>query len=251
MRILFVSTRGTDPQSVHWSARWSETAVGAAREQGIDAQWICPLPDGVRFEPGHRATEIWHPFHAKVAPFRNVDWRQAGPRIEQALVRNLRENLPDLVHVVGMGGGGSAAVCWITERMGGKCVVTCRAAELLCHRQTLMDWTGAECAEHEDAARCRRCCTTVPEVGEQPSAMGARLASACGFLGGWSPFPNETAFLNRFDALFGGVAHAERVTVPSDEDATRLQRIGIAAKKLVTLADDPPDSSALAELWSC
>jgi hypothetical protein len=140
--------------------------------------------------------------------------------LERRLVEELREEPPQVVHALGFGEGAPAPLLWIAERMGVYPVVTLRARELLCHRESLVDEQGRNCTAWNDVRRCVECCLTAFEGGL--TAAQARLGRWLEPLGGWSPYPNRHAFRNRLEMLLGGIDHAEMVLVGSQEDRELL-----------------------------
>lgn len=177
----------------------------------------------------------------RAQPFRRVRRRSEDRAMDLALARTLRARPADVVHDFGFGAPGSAGTLWIAERMGSRAVATVRAAEVLCHRQTLIDGWGSRCDEFADPARCTGCCLRHGGGGLSPAA--ARVGRALRWLGRISPFPNPGAFKNRTDLILGGLALAGIVFVGDEADAALLSRAGLQGPSIRCLDGDAGDGA--------
>jgi hypothetical protein len=220
MEVCIVSRRfGSQP---HWSEAAAAAAAQSLALAGCPVRWLqagAAAPSGST--PGVEAV----PVPGGIAPFRSVAGRIGGVALDVALTRALRQRPAEIVHDFGYGAPGSANTLWIAARMGARCVATVRAAEVLCHRQTLVDGWGNACREFSDPVRCTACCLLPAGAGLSPAA--AALGRAMRALGGFSPFPNPLAFRNRMDILVGGLALAEAVFVHDDGEAALLAGVGL------------------------
>jgi hypothetical protein len=132
------------------------------------------------------------------------------PGLERALVRSLRAEPAACVLHVGAGAGGSPNVAWLADRMGSLAFAVVRSAEIVCQRGDLVDASGAPCGCFDDAARCRRCCTSV-----------------------WRRRPRADDFRNRWDLLLAGLAVAEAVFADDEAGAERLVGLGVGRRRIV------------------
>jgi hypothetical protein len=138
------------------------------------------------------------------------------------------------VHDFGLGAPGSANALWIAERMGAVGVATVRAAEVLCHRQDLVDWQHQDCRVFDDPARCTRCCLS---PGARSLSVPAAFAGrSLAWLRGFSPFPNLHAFATRFDVAVGGLGSASLVLVEHADEAGLLAQAGASSVRSGNLA---------------
>jgi hypothetical protein len=136
--------------------------------------------------------------------------------------------------------------------MGATCLATVRAAEVVCHRQTLVDERHADCRAFADPERCTACCLT---AGPSALSAGAALAGrALRWLGGRSPFPNPHAFATRLDVVIAGLGIARLVLVERTDEVELLTEAGIQARALrsgdLQAAHGPALASTYTELLS-
>lgn len=239
MDVLLLSNRGD--AAPHWSEAWALAAARALAAQGAAVRWLRaatpasaappPLPAGVEVETvvGTRP------------PFRRVAGQLDDPPFDAALARLLRPRPSDVVHHFGYGAPGSGLAPWLADRMGSATVATVRAAELACHRQTLVDETAAACRRLGEADRCTACCRVPGPAALAPAA--ARCERLLRWLGGRSPFPHRTAFANRFDLLASGLQACALVLAPTPLDAELLLAAGLA-RAVKPVGDDAAAAAA-------
>jgi hypothetical protein len=178
------------------------------------------LPNGCAFLPVVSA----------VPRFRAVQQRVTDVRTDQLVSREIRERLPDVVHVLAYGGISGVGPVWLADRLGARAVVDVAAEDLLCHRGTLVDERGQSCAAWRDPLRCLQCCTAPFEGGLTRGE--ARRARWLRVLGAWSPFPRAVHFRNRLDALLAGLQPAALVLVEDYRQRDLLAQAGLAVGKL-------------------
>ena len=154
-----------------------------------------------------------------VVPVHRVERANEDVGLEVALTRSLRARPAAAVVHLGVGARGSPNVLWMADRMGSAAVAVLRSEELLCQRGDLVHSSGRRCETFDDAARCRQCCA--------PS--------------NWRR-PGTSAFLGRWDLLFGGLSCAAAVFVPDEADCERLATAGVPRRLLAA----PADAAAIA-----
>lgn len=239
MRILLISGRGTNAEP-HPSRAVARRLAAAFVARGHDVGWICPVDASEGFDPGPGHGEV-EAVITTCPPFRAVQARLADLPTERALCRAIRRRLPDVVHVLAFGGGSSALLPWIADRLGAPAVVTVDQAESMCHRGTLVDAWGRTCEVHDDPERCRRCCTApTPDGLSRRQALLARLLRPFPII---DPYPGRVDFENRLDLIVGGLVPAARVLVERDEHARELERLGLPRRRLT----QPPRESSPAK----
>ncbi len=243
MDVVLVSGRARGDGLHPSRARAAALARGLAAA-GHRVRWLCPVPG-----PAQRPTAA-DGIEVLAVPSRGPSFRAVQPGLtdfatEQALSLELRRRLPDAVHALAYGGASSAQVPWVCERLGVRAVVSLEARELLCHRGTLIDETGAACAAWDRPERCAECCA-VPFAGGLTPAQ-ARRAAALRWLSAWSPYPQAIDFHNRADVLIGGLTSAAFVLVASDDEREWLARAGVSAPVLVLPRE--PDPAELVRLY--
>ena len=222
--IILISSRGPGGAS-QWSRTLAARTADELASAGHRLRWLCALgqnEEAPKLDSGVELREV----SANSVSFRGVESGIGNPDMERLLARELREEPAHVVHAVGFGEGASAALLWIAARMGVRPMVTLRAREFLCHRQTLVDEQGRDCRAWNDVRRCVECCLTAWEDGLTQAQ--ARLGRWLEPLGGWSPYPNRHAFRNRLEMLLGGIDHAEMVLVGSQEDRELLDLAGVS-----------------------
>jgi len=240
MDVVMISTRGRDGVP-HWSRACAGDLAARLLQHGARVQWLCPLGDG-EAEPTPAAGIRLECRRGRMPPFRRVLARIADSRIDVALARALRPLRRAVVVHVGFGAPGSAATLWLADRMGADAIGVVRAEEVVCHRGTLVDASGAPCAEFTSAARCAACvCTPWPGRGLSPAQ--SRWANRLLRLRGWSPFPNENAFLSRADLVLGSLLVAT-VVVGDAAQREQLCAAGIPPRNVRTI--DGLDGAAVA-----
>jgi len=130
--------------------------------------------------------------------------------------------------------------------MGAPVVMSVEPTELLCHRGTLIDDSGAQCEEWSQPARCVACCMTPFDGGL--SSTQARAGRILRLLGPWSPYPKEFEFENRLDLLIGGLTWATTILVDDEAARDRLVKAGSPSRAIRVIAD-PLDAKALVQLY--
>ena len=114
-------------------------------------------------------------------------------------------------------------------------------AAVICHRGTLVDWTGRPCENWIDPRRCRRCTTT--RGADALGAIGSFGAALLRPLRGLSPFPAKADFENRLDMLAHGLSPASRVFVPTPAVLEALATLGVSTR---TFRVGPPNADDVA-----
>src|SRR5262245_60131563 len=241
MDVVMISMRGRAGVP-HWSRACAGDLAARLLQHGARVQWLCPLDDG-EAEPTPAAGVRLEGLRGRVPPFRRVLARIADSRLDVALARALRPLRRAVVVHVGFGAPGSAATLWLADRMGADAIGVVRADEVLCHRGTLVDATGAPCADFTSAARCAQC-VCAPWPGRGLSRLQSRWANRLLRLG-WSPFPNENAFLSRTDLLLGSMLVA---TIVVGDAAQREQLCTAGLPPRNVRAIDGLDGAALASV---
>jgi hypothetical protein len=163
-----------------------------------------------------------------------VTARAGDTAADMALARALRARPADVFVHIGFGAPGTVTAPWLGDRMGAHVVAAVRAAEVLCHRGTLVHASGAPCTEFLDAARCARCCTTASPAG--PSRGEAALAKCFVVFGAWSPFPSPARFQNRSDLVLASLQLAVSVVTTDADDVGRLVAAGLPPRALQRVA---------------
>lgn len=222
MDVVLISHRGG--RVPHWSSGVAEAAAATLARAGCRVRWLQATTGGGEPPPCPEGVEC-HPVSGAIGAFRRVTARLRDAAMDDLLTRQLRRQPADVVHDVGFGAPGSANTLWIADRMGARAAATVRAAEVVCHRQTLVDATGAGCRDFLDAARCTACCLA-PGAGGQSRARSA-LARAAGVLGAFSPFPNANAFAIRSESLLGGLTSAGLLLAAEAGEGEALATAGI------------------------
>ncbi len=231
MDVLLVSARSktrTPEPSVRAVRTLASTLMTAGATR---VRWLCPWPPDAPPPdvPAGVAIEL---VRSSAPPFRKVTGQLVDLRTETRLVAALRDDPPDVVHVHGFGGASSYLIAWTADRLGVATVVEATPREaVLCHRGTLVDWTGSPCEVFDDPLRCRRCTTAADRGALGP--VGAFLAKLLRPLRGLSPFPSRVEFVNRLDMIAHGLTPVTRVFVASEADTEAMKRIGIPARSVL------------------
>ena len=209
MDFVLLSARGDGPVP-HWSRAIADTAAVALAGQGARVYWLCSLGRHEP-EPGPRPGVVIEAVVGRVPSFRRVRARTSDPAMDVRLARLLRPLVRAVVAHIGFGAPGSVTTLWLAERMGARAVAVVRAAEVLCHRQTLVHAGGQTCTDFSDPGRCRECIAApapAQQAGQGLSTAEAWLARRLRPLGGWSPFPGPGQFLARADLTLAGLLSA-------------------------------------------
>jgi len=190
------------------------------------------------------------PMVVLAAPRRTPAFRKVGrflddPVHERAVTAEIRAKDPDVVHVIGCGGGTSVHLTWIARALGVPCTLEVEAAEALCHRGDLVHASGAPCTVVDDPERCAACCATATPGRAGPGAFAAALARVTGRLG-FALTPAPLALRNRCDAIAGALVDAHAIVVADDAARALLLAVAPAARVQVLPA---PATAALVELW--
>ncbi|MEY4674444.1 MAG: hypothetical protein RL148_2228 [Planctomycetota bacterium] len=220
MEAILVTQRGSGTE--HWSRQLGAGLALALRDAGHRVRWLRATDRGERPAAPPEGVECIDVGGAGGA-FRRVHARVTDVALDTALTRALRGRPAGTVVHVGYGSAGSVNTLWIATRMGARCAVVARAAEVLCHRATLVDEQQRACSAWEDVARCTACCLAPGPLGRIEAVVARR--ALC--LGGLSPWPNPDAFRNRLELTVGNLQLAERVLVPAAADAVALGAAGI------------------------
>lgn len=235
MEAILVTQRGNGAE--HWSRPLGEALATAMRDAGHRVRWLRAVHDGESVGPAPAGIECTD-LAGTSGSFRRVHARVTDVACDVALTQLLRARpAQQLIHL-GYGSAGSVNTLWIATRMGTNCRVVVRAAEVLCHRATLVDEQGRACTAWEDVRRCTACCLAPGPLGALEAGMG-RIARC---LGGLSPWPNPDAFRNRLELAAGNLQLADRVVVADAAEATSLQSAGIDGGALRVLAPLAPDA---------
>lgn len=227
MDVLLVSNRGA-PGAEHWARPLAARTASVLVAAGHTVRWLAAV-DVDEPPPVQEGAEVLAVV-GPTPPFRKVQGRVTDTGLDIELTKSLRQRCSEIVHAVGFGAPGSVASLWLGERMGSRVVATVRAADVLCHRGTLVFADGQECRVWDDVERCLGCCTTPWERGLGPWQSAA--ARALQWLGGLSPMPSKTEFQNRLELVLGGLGCAQRVFVASEGEAALLGTAGIHSRVL-------------------
>lgn len=221
MEAILVTQRGNGAE--HWSRPLGAALAASLCAAGHRVRWLRAVQHGEQVGPAPAGVECTD-LAAHSGSFRRVHARVTDAACDVALTRMLRERPAQQLFHLGYGSAGSVNTLWIATRMGTNCRAVVRAAEVLCHRATLVDEQGRDCAAWEDVQRCTACCLAAGPLGRLEAGIG-RLARR---LGGLSPWPNPDAFRNRLELSVGNLQLADRVVVPLAADAAALRSAGIA-----------------------
>ena len=235
MDVVLISARGAGPEP-HWSRRVVAATAAALAARGDHVRWLCPLRAHEAAPAAPAPAVVVMPVAGRVAPFRSVTGRSTDPALDVALARALRPRPADVVVHVGFGAPGSVIALWLADRMGSRVAAVVRAAEVLCHRGTLIDERGQSCRSFADAARCTACCSTAGPGAL--SAAGARCARLLRPLGALSPFPSPVRFQNRADLAFASLQLVEPVLVATASDRELLVSAGLDARSIEIAGPD-------------
>ena len=113
MNVLLVSGRYAGPNDRHDAD--SAFARGLAAV-GCGVRWVVPVPDRAtaRESDGIRVCAVESP-----APrFAAVEGRLSDPVLERAVSKEIRLELPDVVHLLDYGGATSVNATWVAHRLG-------------------------------------------------------------------------------------------------------------------------------------
>jgi hypothetical protein len=248
MDIALVSgrARGAAP---HHSRRRAELLAAALAHAGHRVRWICPVPR--RSEAPEAPAGVERIAVVSRAPgFRAVLGGLADYPTERALSVALRARAADVVHVLAYGGTSSPAVAWVADRLGVPAVVFVECRELLCHRGTLVDAWGAQCAVWDDPERCTACCLQPFAGGLTPRQARRSRRWWWRKLPDWSPYPKPIDFRSRMDVLLGGFTAAASVLVATAAEREALVRAGLPAGLVEVVGSDLPRVEELVEIYA-
>jgi hypothetical protein len=229
MDVLLLSNRGAEA-APHWSEALAATVAGGLASAGATVRWLCSTTP-YRAVPVAPAGVELLTLRGGTPPFRSVQARNEELAVDVALTRQLRRRPADVVIHFGLGSPGSANTCWFADRMGAATVAAVRVAEALCHRQTLIDASGAVCREVTDPERCTRCCSAGDAAGLGPTQ--SKLAGACRVFGSMSPFPHSNAFKTRFDLVFASLQVTAAIYVSREADREQLIAAGLGKQNII------------------
>ena len=207
-------------------------------------RWL--FPDGPHHNgvpPGTEASAAGVellPVRSSAPGFRRVQSRLTDCASELVLTKAVRDELPDVVHVLAFGGATSSDLAWLAERLGAPSVISLAAKSSFCHRGTLVNERGEDCVEWDRPERCAVCC-----LAPFPGGLGS-VAAACGRLLArlhvLSPFPNRIDFENRFETVIGGLQAARRLIVAGPADTEILDRAGVRVPTVCLPPPPEPDA---------
>ncbi len=220
----------------HTWASSSAADAAASRAQSLAAALIAG---------GHESNVVAPTARARPA-FRKVGARLEDAQHEHAVAATIRAFAPEVVHVLGCGGGTSMHLPWIARALGVASVVEVDAAALLCHRGDLVHESGDACLITDDAARCAACCCARTRGRAGLSAAGAIAARATRWLGDVAPFPTPLAFRNRRDLLSAALSEAAAVVVHDEAGWRAALALDLPASRLHLLESH----AALWPLWT-
>lgn len=227
MDVLLVTNRGA-PGAEHWARPLAARTASVLAAAGHPVRWLAAVHEDEP-PPVQEGAEVLA-VAGRTPPFRKVQGRLTDTALDVELTKWLRRRPSQIVHAFGFGAPGSVASLWLGERMGARGVATVRAADVLCHRGTLVFADGETCHVWDDVERCLDCCTTPWERGLAPwQSAAARLLR---WLGGLSPMPSRVDFQNRLEIGLGGLGYAQRVLVASEGEAGLLKAAGISPRTL-------------------
>lgn len=198
---------------------------------GCRVRWIVPMSSAApRALAGVNVVTV----RARAPGFKAVSARLLDGLTEASLAREIRRDLPTLVHFLDYGGSVSVNAPWVANRLGAPVVISAAAPATLCHRGTLVHGDGSECADWSDPRRCADCCLL-------PSPDG--LSTASSWLGRFfqgvrwplHAYPGSHAFENRLELVAGGLQLADAIVVSSESDRDRLGSLGVRAEQLQLL----------------
>ena len=238
MNLILVSGRYPEPAPYH-------TVDSAIARELADAdcavRWIVPNGESTLTQPveGVRITAV----ASAIPPFGRVQERLLDGPTEAVLTREIRREMPDLVHLLDYGGCSSVNASWSADRMGARNLVSVRVLPTLCHRGDLMHGKGSDCEDWENPNRCAECCL-IPS----PRGLGV-LGSGLGRILGLvrfpvNPYPTPLDFTNRTELLLGGLQFASKVAVQTDEERDLVASLGIRPERLEVV----PNSSLAARI---
>ena len=219
---------------------WASTTAAdaaASRAQSLAAALMAS---------GHESNVVAAMARARPA-FRKVGAPLEDPRHEYAVAATIRAFAPDVVHLLGCGGGTSIHLPWIARALGVASIVEVEAAALLCHRGDLVHASGEACLVTDDAARCAACCCARTRGRAGLSAAGAIAARATRWLGDVAPFPTPLAFRNRRDLLSAALSEAAAVVVRDEAGRRAALALDLPAAHLHLLTES---HAALLPLWT-
>lgn len=234
MKVMLISGRDSSPMRT--SARLDADASFAASlvAQGCDVRWLAPAPADCSV-PEVRGARVLH-VPSAMPPFRDVVGRVTDYPTEHEIARQVRGELPDLVHFRGYGGGVSGNSTWVASRLGVPVLVSLHAAPVLCHRGDLVYTDRQPCETWDDPDRCAACCLVADSAGLSPigSLVGRALSALRVPL---QPFPHALAFENRREVVDGGLRFVDRILVPREEDRAKICARGLPPD-LVEVVDE-------------
>ena len=221
----------------HTWASSTPADAAAARAQSLVAALIAG---------GHESTVVASPARERPA-FRKITAPLEDPRHEHEVAAMIRAWAPDVVHVLGCGGGTSMHLPWIARALGVASVVEVDAAALSCHRGDLVHASGEACLVTDDAARCTACCCARTRGRAGLSVAGTIAALATRWLGDVAPFPTPLAFRNRRDLLSAALNEAAAIVVRDETGRRAALALDLPAARLHLLTES---HAALMPLWA-
>lgn len=246
MDVVLVSGRARGSAS-HPSRARTRVLAAELAAAGHSVRWVRPAAGAGPVEPVAGVELL--PVDSQAPPFAAVAASAADFATERTLSLAIRRRLPDVVHVLGYGCVTSPQTAWVADRLGVPVVVSVEARELLCHRGTLVDESGADCVEWDDPARCTACCLAPFEGGL--TARQAQRARSWWWrlLPAWSPYPKPLDFENRSDVLVGGFLAAAVVLVASDVERDLVVRAGVQPRRVEVVGSLAPSAASLEPVY--
>jgi hypothetical protein len=243
MDLILISARG-EGREPHWSQAIAGAVATATAATGARVRWLCPVALDQPAPAAIDGVDVVL-LRGRRPPFRRVIARVNDRAVDIALAHALRPLSRAVVAHIGFGAPGSVTTLWLADRMGANVLSAVRASEVLCHRGTLVDWTGAPCAEFLDPGRCARCACNAWPSGLSP--LQARLARWLRPLGDRMPFPNATAFRSRADMVLSSLQIGTvAVATTAERDLLVAAGIGVRGLRVVgPAAESGPDPAAL------
>lgn len=205
---------------------WTATTAGKERAARVGAL-AAELTTS-----GHGSTVVAPAVRRQRPAFRAVNAVLADAQHEHEVAAAIRAVAPDVVHVVGCGGGTSIHLAWIATSLGVPCCVEVEREVLLCHRGDLVHAAGEKCEVYDDAARCAACCRARTPGRVGLSAAGVAVARATTWLGDLAPFPTPFAFRNRRDMVAAALSDASAVIVLDDGTRQAVVDVGVPPDKI-------------------
>ncbi|MCB9889404.1 MAG: hypothetical protein H6836_07475 [Planctomycetes bacterium] len=213
--------------------------AGELARLGCTVRWlpVVAAPDRLP-EPGPGVR--LEPIVSRPPGFVAVASRVLDAIADQAVACAVAAELPDVVHILGLGGTASVNLAWMANRLGARAVVSADAHQVVCHRGDLRFAGRTECTEWREPARCAACTGIAAPGGIGPvRALLGRALAAC--RSPYDPRPVQGNFRNRTELVLGGVLVADLLWVGSAQDRDRLAAFGVRRERV----EIDPENAAL------